>query len=332
MMRKNLRTARLTLRPLAASDEGAWLAAFNDFSQARWLSAPPFPYTPADFAAFLAAAPGRALWVIEDAQGPCGSVALNPHLGYWVLPRAQGRGYATEAARAVLAAHFAHPVAGPVTSGYFEGNAASARVLERLGFSETARGPEPCRPRGHDLPHVTMSLTRDAWALANPFTLATPRLTLSPVTEADAPAIRRIVTDPRVGTMLFAFSATLTEAEALAFAQSWRWQGTPPFRLALRRDGAFIGAIGLKSLDDPEIYYFLASDMHGQGLMSEALPAFIAAVSERFALTRLTARVFIDNPASARLLAQNGFRSGAIIPVTSPARAAPSPARIYTRP
>ncbi|MBW6506747.1 MAG: GNAT family N-acetyltransferase [Rhodobacteraceae bacterium] len=331
-MRETIRTERLTLRPLRRADERAWLAAFNDFSHVQWLSAPPFPYTPADFAAFLAEAPARALWVIEDAQGLCGSVALNPHLGYWVLPRAQGRGYATEAARAVLAAHFAHPESGPVKSGYFEGNIASARVLTRLGFAEIARGPEPCRPRGRDLAHVTMTLHRTSWALANPFVLATPRLSLTPVTEADAPAIRRIVTDPRVGPMLFVFAPTLTEAEALDFARSWRWHGTPPFRLALRRDGAFIGAMGLKSLDDPEIYYFLAPEVHGQGLMSEALPAFIAAITDRFALAQLTARVFIDNPASARLLARNGFRPGAITLVASAARAAPAPARNFTRP
>jgi RimJ/RimL family protein N-acetyltransferase len=112
----------------------------------------------------------------------------------------------------------------------------------------------------------------------------------------------------------------------------WRWTGAPPFRLALRLGGALVGTIGLKSLDDPEIYYFLAPELHGQGLLSEALPVFLAAVSERFALPRLTARVFADNPASARLLIRNGFRPGATSLQATPARTAPAPVRSYTRP
>ena len=325
---------RLVLRPLSAADEAAWLTAFNRPDLAHWLSAPPFPYTAADFAAFLAAAPGRALWVIDDADGVAGSVALNPHLGYWVAPRAQGRGYAQEAAKAVLAAHFALPEAEAVKSGYFEGNAASARVLAKLGFTQTHRGPEYCRPLGRDRAHVTMRLTREAWAAAHPFTLATARLWLDPVTLADAPAIRRIVTDPAVGRMLFVFPPDLDIAGAQELARRWVWRGTPPFRLALRTalGAELIGTIGLKALDEPEIYYFLAPERHGQGLMREALAAFLPAISHRFGLTRLVAKVFDDNAASARLLAAQGFRKGDSYLQTTPARPAPAPATLYLRP
>jgi len=320
------------LRPLQASDADAWLAGLNDFDVTKWLAAVPFPFTPADFAGCLAAAePGRH-WAIVDAAGACGGIGLAPHLGYWLAPRAQCRGYGGEAAGAVLAAHFANPAAGAVTSGYFEGNTGSARLLTKLGFAETRRGPEHCRARGADLPHVSMALSRAAWAAANPFTLTTPRLLLDPLTEADAPAIRRIVTHPAVGPMLFVFAPDLSAQAALDMVRGWRWTGTPPFRLALRLGRALVGTIGLKSLDDPEIYYFLAPELHGHGLLSEALPVFLAAVSERFALPRLTARVFTDNPASARLLIRNGFRPGATSAQATPARTAPAPVSSYTRP
>ncbi|WP_372840626.1 GNAT family N-acetyltransferase [Phaeovulum sp.] len=333
-MRANLTTARLRLRPLSAADEGVWLDTFNRPEVAHWLSAPPYPYTAADFAEFLATASTRALWVIEDESGACGSVALNPALGYWLAPRAQGRGYMLEAAQAVLADHFADPAANDVRSGYFEGNAASARVLTRLGFAETARTLELCRPLGRERPHVGMTLTREGYAAANPFLLTTPQLVLDPVTEADAPAIRRIVTDPRVGRMLFVFPPDLSEAGARDLACNWRWLGTPPFRLALRDapGGALIGAIGLRALNDPEIYYFLAPERHGQGLMREALAAFIPAIAARFSLARLTAKVFADNPASARLLVAQGFRPSGSALQTSPARAAAAPAISYERP
>jgi RimJ/RimL family protein N-acetyltransferase len=328
----NMRTERLALRPLLASDAADFVAGLNCFDVARWLAAPPWPYAQADFTAFLLHGQQGRYWVIEDAAGFCGMVSLAPHLGYWLAPRAQGVGYATEASRAVLGAYFATPDAGPLRSGYFEGNAASARVLAKLGFLETSRHPEYCRSRDCDLPHVDMVLSRAAYAEANPFVLKTPRLTLDPVTEADAPAIRRIVTDPRVGQMLFVFAPDLSAAEARDFARNWRWTGTPPFRLALRLNGAFIGAIGLKSLTDPEIYYFLAPEHHGRGYLSEVLAEFIAAISERFALTRLTAKVFTDNPASARLLENNGFRPGTFESVSSPARSGPATVRLYHRP
>jgi len=331
---EKMETARLALRPLAAADAAAWLAAFNTPNLAHWLSAPPFPYTAADFAAFLAEAPGRALWVIDDAEGVAGSVALNPHLGYWVAPRAQGRGYAQEAAQAVLAAHFARPDAEAVKSGHFEGNAASARVLAKLGFAETHRGPEYCRPLRRDRAHVAMTLTRGAWAARHPFTLTTARLTLDPVTSADAAAIRRIVTDPAVGPMLFAFPPDLDLASAEDLASRWGWRGTPPFRLALRPGAGaeLIGTIGLKALDEPEIYYFLAPERHGHGLMREALAAFLPAITRRFGLTRLAAKVFDDNPASARLLTAQGFRPDAAYLQATPARPAPAPAHLFRRP
>ncbi len=333
-MRANLTTARLLLRPLAAADEAIWLYTFNRPEVAHWLSQPPFPYTDADFAAFLATASTRALWVIEDESGACGSVALNPALGYWLAPRVQGRGYMLEAAQAVLADHFADPAANEVRSGHFEGNTASARVLTRLGFTETVRTLELCRPLGRKRPHVGMSLNREGYAAANPFRLTTQHLLLDPVSAADAPAIRRIVTDPRVGRMLFVFPPDLSEEGARDLAQGWRWMGTPPFRLAMRdaAGGALIGTIGLRSLDDPEIYYFLAPERHGQGLMREALAAFIAAIIARFGLVRLTAKVFADNSASARLLVAQGFRPGAAALQASPARAAPTPAIFYERP
>ena len=330
--REKLKTERLSLRPLAGSDETAWVAALNDFAVLKWLSAPPFPYTPEDFRDFLAQYQPGTRWVIEDAQGLCGGISLTPHLGYWVGRRAQGHGYATEASRAVLGAHYAAPQAGGLRSGYFEGNAASAAVLTKLGFTETGRHPEWCQPRGCDLPHVDMALTRMAYAEANPFTLQTPRLTLDPVTSADATAIRRIVTDPRVGSMLFVFSPNLSDAEARDFAHRWRWTGTPPFRLALRLNRDFIGTIGLKGLDDPEIYYFLAPEHQRRGYLSEVLPAFLAAIRERFALPLVTAKAFIDNPASIRLLESNGFRPGGLDSVNSSARPGPAPVRIFHLP
>lgn len=158
------RTARLTLRPVVAADEAAVVAAIDDIAVSGWLAVVPHPYSVADFRHFHRdiAAPGET-FVIEDPAGFAGIISLvNGVLGYWLAPRAQGLGYATEAGRCLVAAHFASSDA-PLRSGYFEGNARSARVLEKLGFSETGRTMKHCVARGADLPHVEVWLLREAF-------------------------------------------------------------------------------------------------------------------------------------------------------------------------
>jgi RimJ/RimL family protein N-acetyltransferase len=73
-----------------------------------------------------------------EALGYCGLVVgrgslAEPELAYELLPRAHGAGYATEAARAVLAAAF-ETGRTRVWATVRAGNAASHRVVEKLGF------------------------------------------------------------------------------------------------------------------------------------------------------------------------------------------------------
>lgn len=158
------RTARLALRPVAATDEAAVVAALDDIAVSGWLIPVPHPYTPGDFHFFLdeVAAAGEE-FVIEDAEGFVGLIGLSDDLlGYWLDPRAHGRGYATEAARCLVAAHFADE-GGRLASGYFEGNLRSARVLQKLGFVETGRDRRFCTALGVERAHVNMHLTREAF-------------------------------------------------------------------------------------------------------------------------------------------------------------------------
>lgn len=159
-----LQTARLVLRPVVASDGHAIVTAIDDIEISGWLSTVPHPYTVVDFHHFLQeiAKPGET-FILEDQQGFAGVVGLEGgELGYWLAPRAHGLGYATEAGRAVLNAHFEES-GGTVISGYFEGNTRSARVLHKLGFAETGRRPRHCAALRTDRPHVDLILTRAAW-------------------------------------------------------------------------------------------------------------------------------------------------------------------------
>lgn len=54
--------------------------------------------------------------------------------GYSILPAYEGRGFATEAARAVFECIAAHPAVRSLEATTFERNVASRRVLEKIGF------------------------------------------------------------------------------------------------------------------------------------------------------------------------------------------------------
>ena len=163
-----LETGRLCLRPPEEKDGPAVIAGLNDIATSRWLGRVPHPYGAGDFAAWLGRAEAGGRWVITEGGAVLGALTLEAELGYWLAPEARGRGLAREACEAVLAAHFADPAAGDVLAGYFLGNAASAKVLARLGFVETGRDLRVSVSRQVALPHVALRLTRGDWARAKP--------------------------------------------------------------------------------------------------------------------------------------------------------------------
>ncbi len=76
-------------------------------------------------------------------------------IGYSVIPEAQGRGIATEMARALVAHAFEQPLVRSVRAHTFDSNPASIRVLEHCGFARVGPGEQPetvrfrvGRPRG----------------------------------------------------------------------------------------------------------------------------------------------------------------------------------------
>jgi [ribosomal protein S5]-alanine N-acetyltransferase len=62
-------------------------------------------------------------------------------IGYGVSPAYSGRGYATEAARALIAWAFDHPEVARVRAQCFGQNPASRRILHKLGMEETVAKP-----------------------------------------------------------------------------------------------------------------------------------------------------------------------------------------------
>ena len=54
-----------------------------------------------------------------------------------------------------------------VIAGAFDGNRASARVLDQLGFAATGRGESPCTAKGRVRPITTFRLRRADWEQAH---------------------------------------------------------------------------------------------------------------------------------------------------------------------
>jgi RimJ/RimL family protein N-acetyltransferase len=139
------RTERLLLRPGWAEDAPALAAAIADEMIVRNLATAPWPYRLRDAEAFLAqprdpVLPSFLIFERTDGApslvGSCG-LGRRPsgavELGYWIARPFWGRGYATEAAVALI--DIARALGFTQLEGsHFLDNPASARVLEKLGF------------------------------------------------------------------------------------------------------------------------------------------------------------------------------------------------------
>ena len=312
MTRAELKTARLTLRPVSLEDEAAVVAALNDIAVTGWLAVVPFPYTPADFQHFLTeiAKPGGT-FAIDDGEGLAGIVGIGAgkgngrELGYWFAPRCHGLGYATEAARAIVAAALAYNQSD-IVSGYFEGNARSANVLRKLGFVETGRGLRHCRALDRNRPHVDMLITLAHFTAALPIVARSARLTYRSMQATDIEALHALHSDWAVVRQL----------------GSWPWPPEPDFTATRAKPfggegfvwgvfqaGALVGTFGLTN---GVVGYSLAPARWGQGYGYEvALTAFDHGF-KTLSLDEMTASVWDDNAASLALLRKLGDRKSVV--------------------
>lgn len=162
-------TPRLTLRPGWPEEAPALAQAIGHAAVVRNLARAPWPYALADAEAYLALprAADEPRFQIAERHGAfrlIGGIALDPaedgarEFGYWLTPDAWGRGYATEAGRAVLA--IARDALGVrhVHACHYVDNPASGRVLRKLGFREVGRSRTPSLARGGEVESVEFAL------------------------------------------------------------------------------------------------------------------------------------------------------------------------------
>jgi RimJ/RimL family protein N-acetyltransferase len=176
----SIETERLVLRNFVAGDAPALHAMIVQYAASECAAYDhPWPTSPEEIAGvtewFTKGDHFLAVCLKETGQF-IGFVSLNPesgaggaefNIGYVFDADYHGRGYATEACRAVLDHAFDRLQARRVITGTAAVNRASCRLLERLGFQKTAAGTTSFRTAADGRPieflGYTYALSRDAW-------------------------------------------------------------------------------------------------------------------------------------------------------------------------
>lgn len=163
------------LRPWRLEDKPSLLLHANNRNIWRNLTEMfPHPYTEADADHWLsiASAPGPsihlAIELYGQAVGGIGVIAsggigrYTGQFGYWLGEAIWGRGVATAAARALAAHALARPRFARLEASVFAWNAASMRVLEKVGFVREGILRKSAFKDGRLIDSVIYALVRDA--------------------------------------------------------------------------------------------------------------------------------------------------------------------------
>ena len=169
-----LETERLVLRAPQLEDAKAIAALANDRRVAENTARIPHPYRVPDAESWIvgsAAELDGETYLITLANGTviggCGFDMRDgpaPEIGYWLGARHWGKGYATEAVRALIDHAFTNLDHKALQSCVRVTNPASRRVLEKCGFQWTGVGLYRIRALASSAPIDRFRLERSIWA------------------------------------------------------------------------------------------------------------------------------------------------------------------------
>jgi RimJ/RimL family protein N-acetyltransferase len=167
-----LETERLQLRAPRLEDAKIVANLANDRRVAENTARVPHPYRRADAEDFIAAANrnGEAVFVVTLRDGAligaCGLMIDEreaPEVGYWLGAKYWGKGYATEAVRALIDHAFTDLDCEALQAAARVTNPASRRVLEKCGFQWTGAGLLRVRALNSSAPVDRFRLDRGLW-------------------------------------------------------------------------------------------------------------------------------------------------------------------------
>lgn len=172
-----LLSQRLVLRAPHEEDVDALAHLANNAAIATMVSRMPHPYTVRDAADFVrrtnAGEIGKCVYAITKAENGAflGCCALEPHandadtleLGYWLGEPHWNRGYATEAAHALIDMAFRTRDIVQIDARCRVTNIASRRVIQKCGFQFQGSGMVASLAMGGMMPVEWYRLDRKTW-------------------------------------------------------------------------------------------------------------------------------------------------------------------------
>lgn len=145
--------------------------------------------------------------------------------------------------------------------------------------------------------------------------LETSRLSLRPVSDADAPSIQRAASVYAVADTMLSIPHPYPDGEAKRYVsrQVAKFKAGQAISFVIERkfDKTFCGVIEIREIEpehsQAELSFWLAVELWGQDYMSEALKPVLRFGFEVLNLNRLYAYHIVRNPASGKVLQKNGF-------------------------
>jgi RimJ/RimL family protein N-acetyltransferase len=171
-----LLTERLVLRPPVLADAPAIAALADNRKVAEMTTSIPHPYRVEDAESWIAGktgeCPGVAFAIFEKQSGAFVGICsyewrggeTTPEIGYWAGEPFWGRGYGTEAVRAMIDHAFTATDLEALSASCRVTNVASRRVLEKCGFQWTGAGLCRVRALRSSVPSDRFRLERRTWA------------------------------------------------------------------------------------------------------------------------------------------------------------------------
>lgn len=163
-----VRTPRLILRTARLDDLAAMHAVLSSVEATRWWSTPPhgdLAQTRLWLDSMIANGPDHPDLVIELEGKVVGKAGFfrPPEIGYILHPDVWGRGVASEACAAVIECLFVATDHDKVTADVDPENAASIRLLEKLGFVRTGFAERTWNVGGEWKDSFFYALSREVW-------------------------------------------------------------------------------------------------------------------------------------------------------------------------
>ncbi|WP_122465345.1 GNAT family N-acetyltransferase [Brevundimonas lutea] len=307
-----LTTARLVIRRARPDDLEALHAVLSDPRATTWWSTPPHgdrDQTRAWMADMLRPGPDREDFVVEHEGRVIGKAGFwrLPEIGYILHPDAWGQGLAGEALTAIIDHVFAeHPEHDRLTADVDPRNAASIRLLRRLGFVQRGEARNSMQVGGEWVDSLYFSLDRSAWS---------ERLMIRRASRDDAPALHALIERAYRGEASRA--GWTTEADLLDGQRTDREEiaeilADPMRRLLTAwRGGVLIGCVLIADRSGGVGYLGMLSvdpGLQGAGVGGRLVEAAEAALARDFGARRVRMQVIRQREALIAWYIRRGYR------------------------